>query len=334
MDDLDVVDGEVGSLIRRSVAAVADRCPSRRGDPGTSHVTCWSRLAELGFTDLRWDDAASTADALIVVEEMAAAVCGAPVLFGALLVPQLLRSAALGDSEVLALARSGRLGLAMRPDLHTVADGDRECVCVSASALTHALTLSGNEVGLVALGPGTTTVDLSSDARSPAGAVRGLGRVADDGLVRFHTLCLLGVAADALGAGRRLLTDAVEHSRTRVQFGRPIGAFQAVQHLCADSYWQLDALRSAVLYGAWALDKGMTEEASETALAAKAFSCRAAFDAVVNSMQIFGGMSITWEHHAHYHLRRVLLDRELFGNADSSARAMHAHSMAVSDGLR
>ncbi|WIM89641.1 acyl-CoA dehydrogenase family protein [Candidatus Mycobacterium wuenschmannii] len=112
-------------------------------------------------------------------------------------------------------------------------------------------------------------------------------------------------AADALGAARAIVHLVVEYAKVRRQFGQPIGAFQAVQHLCADMYETVELARSGVIHALWAADAGTRTERHAAALRAKAFAGRLA-TVGDTAIQVFGGIGYTWEHDAHLYLKRLL----------------------------
>jgi alkylation response protein AidB-like acyl-CoA dehydrogenase len=121
-------------------------------------------------------------------------------------------------------------------------------------------------------------------------------------------------AADALGAARAIL-NLVEYAKVRRQFGQPIGAFQAVQHLCVDMYETVELARSGVIHALWAADAGNRAERHVAAMRTRAFSGRLA--AVGDTaIQVFGGIGYTWEHDAHLYLKRLLSWSAFLGGAD------------------
>ncbi len=116
---------------------------------------------------------------------------------------------------------------------------------------------------------------------------------------------IIAWAADALGAARAVLHLVVEYAKVRRQFGQPIGAFQAVQHLCVDMYETVELARSGVIHALWAADAGNRAERHAAAMRTKAFAGRLA--AVGDTaIQVFGGIGYTWEHDAHLYLKRLL----------------------------
>ncbi|MEW2276966.1 MULTISPECIES: acyl-CoA dehydrogenase [Streptomyces] len=136
----------------------------------------------------------------------------------------------------------------------------------------------------------------------------------DSALVRDLAAVLL--AADACGTAARSLDTAAEHARVREQFGRPIGAFQAVKHLCADMLVRLEQARALTWDAARAADEP-SEVRELTAALAAATAPEAAYSCAKDAIQILGGIGFTWEHGAHLQLRRAVLARQLLGAADA-----------------
>jgi alkylation response protein AidB-like acyl-CoA dehydrogenase len=126
-------------------------------------------------------------------------------------------------------------------------------------------------------------------------------------------LIAIALAAEQLGGARRCLDMAVGHAMTRVQFGRPIGSFQAIKHMCADVLVRLESARSAYLY-AVGLEAGAGDRTAMAATVTRAM-CSAAFShAAKQNIQIHGGIGYTWEHDAHLFLRRAKSVELLFGS--------------------
>jgi alkylation response protein AidB-like acyl-CoA dehydrogenase len=121
------------------------------------------------------------------------------------------------------------------------------------------------------------------------------------------------LAAEAVGGIDRSLDMSVEHAKTREQFGRKIGSFQAIKHRCADMFVDAQAARAHACAAAAAQAEAQAQ-ASLAASAAKAF-CSTAYQRTVRSMiQIHGGMGFTWEHPAHLYFKRATSDALLFGD--------------------
>ena len=143
-----------------------------------------------------------------------------------------------------------------------------------------------------------------------------LGSLPDGALDAVRDDVLVTWAADALGAARAVLALAVEHAKVRHQFGQPIGAFQAVQHLLVDALETVELVAGGVLHAAWAADAGEPEERHLAALRLKAFAGRLATVGDI-AIQVLGGIGYTWEHDAHRYLRRLLGWSVAFGSASS-----------------
>jgi alkylation response protein AidB-like acyl-CoA dehydrogenase len=140
------------------------------------------------------------------------------------------------------------------------------------------------------------------------------GTVADPELMRWEALAQVALCADMVGAMRGALDLAVSYVSDRIQFGRPIGSFQAIQHLAADQHVSIEASQSATYYAAWAVDGLDPKAALSAALTAKTYVSRRGRQVTESVLQMHGGMGHTWEHRAHYFLRRVLLDRVTLGD--------------------
>ncbi|MEU7811335.1 acyl-CoA dehydrogenase family protein [Pseudonocardia sp. NPDC049154] len=309
-------DTEEEADLRATARDIARRC---RDTAGEDHTACWAALHGAGFTQLREADEdgsplATATMTAIVVEELAGAVCGAP-LVGALLAGELARLGGVSpDAPATVL---------LAEDLAGLADDGAGLAWDAGAPLRHALALSGDGLLVVDLGEPTGTQDLSRFVARSSGAARRLGAAPSaDALERFASFARLLLAADLLGTAGRVFADAVEYAKQRIQFGVPIGSFQSVQHLCGRAYAEVEALRSAVITAAWALDAGA--EHRETSLVAKSYAARAGVEIVEHAVQVFGGVAITWEFPAHRHLRRALLDAEVFGGAEATADALLA----------
>jgi alkylation response protein AidB-like acyl-CoA dehydrogenase len=121
-------------------------------------------------------------------------------------------------------------------------------------------------------------------------------------------------AADALGAGERLLEMTVSYVKVREQFGRPLGSFQSVKHKAADMLTTLKGARAATYYAAMALD-ARAADAGAAASTAKAFTGDGVAALAGEALQTHGGIGFTWEHELHRYLRRAKTDQLLDGSA-------------------
>ena len=137
-------------------------------------------------------------------------------------------------------------------------------------------------------------------------------RDAEQALSGVGLLAALAAAAEAVGAAEQCLTRTVEYAQVREQFGRPVGAFQAIKHHLADVYVGVESARSAVYYAAWALD-GAGADAEAAVLLALAQAQESLRAAAAEAIQVHGGIAITWEHDAHLYFKRAMADELLFG---------------------
>lgn len=123
------------------------------------------------------------------------------------------------------------------------------------------------------------------------------------------------LCAEMVGAAERAMEMAVEWGKTRIQFGRPIGSFQAVSHKCADMLVGVESGRSLAYYACLALDEGRSD-ARAAVSAAKAYLSDVFPWIAEACLQIHGGMGYTWEHDAHLYLRRARAAEVRFGDAE------------------
>jgi alkylation response protein AidB-like acyl-CoA dehydrogenase len=126
-------------------------------------------------------------------------------------------------------------------------------------------------------------------------------------------LAAVGLAAEQVGGAQKVLEMAVEYAKVRVQFGRPIGSFQAIKHKCADMLLEVESAKSAAYYGMWCAAE-MNDELPSTASLAKAYCSEAYFHAAAENIQIHGGIGFTWEHPAHLYFKRAKSSELLFGD--------------------
>jgi alkylation response protein AidB-like acyl-CoA dehydrogenase len=126
-------------------------------------------------------------------------------------------------------------------------------------------------------------------------------------------LAAVGLAAEQVGGAQKVLEMAVEYAKVRVQFGRPIGSFQAIKHKCADMLLEVESAKSAAYYGMWCASE-MNDELPSVASLAKAYCSEAYFHATAENIQIHGGIGFTWEHPAHLYFKRAKSSELLFGD--------------------
>jgi alkylation response protein AidB-like acyl-CoA dehydrogenase len=123
------------------------------------------------------------------------------------------------------------------------------------------------------------------------------------------------LAVEQVGAAQHMLDVSVEYAKTRWQFGRPIGSFQAVKHRLADMLVDLEHARSTAYHAVWALTDGSDDPALAASIAQA--TCSAAFSRIAtDAIQVHGGIGFTWEHQAHLYFKRATTDAALLGSAE------------------
>ena len=289
--------------------------------------TVWDGLTDLGVPGIPVPEALGGAGGSLLDVAVALEACAHGMVPGPVL-PTLLAAVVLSsEKEILEALAEGSIcfGVGMGRSTVTVGEGvasGEASLLWGARTSTRLLVPTAGPDWLV-VGTGETAraeaapaVDLSCRvglARLDSVPVDTLAVVPLDAL-RVHEVAVVLAAAEAAGIARWCLETAVEYAKVREQFGRPIGSFQAVKHLCAE---MLEAAESATAV-AWAA-AGAYEDAEQFSIAA-AVAGAVALDAAVvtaqNAIQVLGGIGFTWEHDAHLYLRRAMVNRQLVGGSD------------------
>ncbi|OHV06210.1 acyl-CoA dehydrogenase family protein [Mycobacterium talmoniae] len=289
-------------------------------------------------------------DAAIVVEELGAALFCGPV-FGtlALSIPALLaapdtpvRTQVLGP--LVAGTRTAAFAVPERAGRFAA-----DAVTVQATGSADAWTLSGtvervvdadaaDDLLVAAAGPDGValfvvdaaetgvqqTVLSTMDLTRPQATVRFVDAPARllAGPEQANQICQRALqvaavllAAEQVGGAQHLLDLSVAYAKDRLQFGRPIGSFQAVKHRIADMLVDQEHARSAAYYGAWALQDGSDDPALAASIAQA--TCSAAFTRIAtDTVQVHGGIGFTWEHQTHLYFKRAFTDAALLGSPE------------------
>tara|TARA_R110000824_G_scaffold390760_2_gene587390 strand:+ start:56802 stop:57893 length:1092 start_codon:yes stop_codon:yes gene_type:complete len=328
---------KVSSLER--VRAVADARDARPDD-------IWHALVDLGVPGLLIDEefggmGLKLLDAALITEALGRFVTPVPFIASAVMAP--LAIAALGTATQkeawLPKLASGEAiaGVAVSEQ----ASGAREGAGVAASAgklngkslfvldfaAANVFVVADNAGGLhlvPADAKGVTKIDLTSiDLTRSLGELR-FDNVAaeplDQGdakatLQRMLDAGRIMLAADVLGAGWMMIDKAVDYAKERKQFGRVIGSFQAVKHLCAEMASEIEPGRSLVWYAAHAFDE-MPDEASLMAIHAKSYMGDIGRFVARTATEVHGGMGFTDLLGLHYWFKRIGLDRQLLGSPE------------------
>jgi alkylation response protein AidB-like acyl-CoA dehydrogenase len=324
---MDVTLTDDQQLLRDTAANLADDLGCTTADAlDDLSADVWTPLVELGVPALRSPALAGVeatgVEVALVVEQFGRTLSPAPTLGQAVLVPDLLDAA--GAEGALERVAGGdlRMAPAFRTDLSTLASLGDDAVAIDARGATHAVLLD-RERRLVAValdGAPLDTLDLTRtlvpvapDAR--VADVGDLGGTVDDAAWdTAQALSLTAFAADLVGVMQGALDDVVAYVAERKQFGVAVGTFQAVQHLAADALVQLEGARSCCWYAAWAVDHLDSDHALLAAHVANGYASRAGLEVVEATVQMFGGIAITWEQTSHLRLRRALFDRQVGGD--------------------
>lgn len=338
----------VSSLMRdkSSEAAVRATMETAQGyDP-----VLWSQLVETGIVGLIVDSehggtGLGPVELELVMEATGAALLCSPLISSSVLAAGLLRAS--GDS-----AAQARLlpGIATGTTIATVAiTGDSgtwapDGVTVDAKAANGNTLLDGvasyvthgqiaNLLLVVArtgggLGIFEVTADASGLTRTPLPSfdktlrlarlefadtpARQIGTMGWPAVQSALDLALVALAGEQAGGARRIFDMTIEYAQTRIQFGRPIGGFQALKHMAADLLIEVESGTSAARHAAEQLAE-KTSQADE-AVSLAAFACAEAYEKVAaTAIQMHGGIAFTWEHPAHLYLRRARAYAQLFG---------------------
>ncbi|MFE4918776.1 acyl-CoA dehydrogenase [Streptomyces sp. NPDC056661] len=318
--------------IRKLLDASAPSAPGVR--PGY-----WDGLAEQGLLALHLPEGdggggGALLDLAVVLEETGRAALPGPYL------ATVLASALLGGAGASDLARAladgtrigavalgpgtltavesegGHLLDGVAPPVLSGADADLLLLPAASAGGTRWFAVDSAAEGL------TIRPHRGADPTRPTAEVRAGGvfvpaaravRI-DTGTVRDLAAVLL--AAEACGTAAWALDTAVAYAKVREQFGRPIGQFQGIKHLCADMLVRVEQARALVWDAARAADEAPETRALVAALAAGT-ALDAAHSCAKDCIQILGGIGFTWEHDAHLHLRRAVVARQLLGAGDA-----------------
>ncbi|PXX67041.1 alkylation response protein AidB-like acyl-CoA dehydrogenase [Nocardia tenerifensis] len=301
-----------------------------RADPSAFWRAYWPALADLGiFRVAVAEDAGgaggTVADLAVLVEQAAHDLVGGPVLATAL--ANLITAGGLDERTPCGVALDFMVGA--RVSVATEAkeltlDGDWDSV-VGATPETAVLLPVSFPQGRrwVLLAPDTE--GLRVEPLSPADLSTPLARVhcagvrvpADRIFTSPHAvedLVVVLAAAELAGLAGWCLSTAVEYAKVREQFGRKIGSFQAVKHICAWMLCRTELIRAVAADAAAAVDEGGAELPVAAAIAA-AIALDAAVETAKDCVQVLGGIGFTWEHDAHLYLRRATALRQLLGGS-------------------
>ena len=277
----------------------------------------WEHLA--GWTEL---GAGPMTDLCLFLEETGAALAPGPFFATTVLWSPLATAIGADPAGVGTVAMAGANGawqVNQDPVKTFVLDADRtEQVAFVLAGPSVAVADSSS----ISLRP-VDTVDSSRrvfEARVPEGIV---GEPVDPSVIEeLLERAWVGLSAELMGTARRLLETTIAYAKARVQFDRPIGSFQAIQHKLADVALGVERAWAATYYAAMAMDAGgpggggADSDRRRAAHVAKAASAGAAHRAAKDAVQVHGGIGFTWEHDLHLWMRRAFASEALFGSRE------------------
>lgn len=250
------------------------------------------QIAATGWRSLR-SDGATGVEVAIVAEEFGRRLVDSPFL-GPVLADDLARR--LG-AEVDGISAT------------TVAVDER---AVDARGARRALGLSGSTVLSTDLGDVRTGADLTRAEAELGGGDETLGELSADEAARWQALALVTTTADLVGIARGAQAVACDYAKIREQYGKPIGSYQAIAHLLAESLALIEGSISVLRHAAWGVDELEPAQAIRAAQIAKVYCARATRTVCETAVQVHGGIGNTWECIAHVYLRRALTSTELW----------------------
>jgi alkylation response protein AidB-like acyl-CoA dehydrogenase len=303
-------------------------------------TTVWAAMAEQGWLALEVPEdedglGLGMVELAVLCEQIGRRLVAAPFL------PSILALGALSTAEARADAatKEWRSALAEGSSVGCVAFSPGDDVRAETAGADGALRLYGNtpptafapsaDVAVVVLPGLVAAVDLRSEGRPDA--VPAMDRTRELGLLTFENTpaVALGGAeaadlvldraatlagAEMLGAADRVLSMSVDYAKDRVQFGKPIGSFQAVKHMLADALVDVEGMRSTVYYAAWCAAADDDDRALAASMA-KAWCSDASRRVMGTGLQVHGGIGFTWEHDMHLYVKRAQLDQVSYGDA-------------------
>ncbi len=317
----------------------------------------WSAMAEQGWLAVavpedRGGLGLGWVEVAVLVGEVGAHTAPAP------LTPTLVALAALVEAEAPADAHAEAVdAMAAGESIGAVAwtalddavavDGDAGAVTLTgrlgpveaASVADRVVVVTPTDVFLVELDtdtrpPAEPAMDLTRTLSwfdlDATPAIRLGGRAHAD---RLTALGAVASSAELLGGADRVLAMSTEYAKDRVQFGAPIGSFQAVKHRCADMLVDVEGMRSTTWYGAWAVATD-DDGAAMAASTAKVWCHDASKRVMASGLQVHGGIGFTWEHDLHLFIKRAQVAQLAFGDASHHRRRLAVELRArVDEGL-
>lgn len=348
---------ELRAVVAQFVARNGDHEAVRQSvdsDPGYS-VARWNTLnqelqiAALAVPEALGGHGFGFADLGVVLEETGAALLPEPILASAVVACQALVRADDADTvadllgEVMEGTRT--IGVALDGDLALSGDGVTAVAGGTVDGIVEGVLWGQAIESLVTVATSggqrvLVVVDLDRASRSPrevvdltrrradlrlegaaARVIVGAGRL-EQVLRELRLITGAALAAEHAGIAARLLDDTVAYVQQRHQFGRSIGSFQAIKHRLADMLVDRERARSAAMYALAVLDEGDATDVDLAVAVASSVCADAVTRSAYEAIQLHGGIGFTWEHSAHFYLRRALGDEGAFGGGREARRSI------------
>ena len=344
----DLRDAVADLMTKRSPEAEVRRLMA--GDTGYDPAV-WAQMAGMGLVGLTIPEefggaGAGAAELAVVAEQMGRALLCAPYLSTAVLAPYLLL--ALNDTAecaavlpriaagelitAVAFAEQGSARPPQHPTTTATATGDGWLLTgektfvldATVAELFYVQAETGFSVAIFAVdrgAPGLSAFPLDTVDKTRKQATvtlsdtpgRRIGGAGGPALKSALDRAAVALIAEQAGGAMHAMQMAVDYARTRYQFGRAIGSFQAVKHMCVDMLLEAQSALSAARHVAQAFDAAEAARFADLALA-QAYCSEAFATVAANTIQVHGGIGFTWEHPAHLYLRRARTDAQLLGD--------------------
>jgi alkylation response protein AidB-like acyl-CoA dehydrogenase len=308
------------AIKRTAKEFLADRFTLERvrelAESGGYHDEAWTEVCELGWPGIFIEEkhggqGLGVIELVILMEELGYALAPVPFLSNAAagLALQFAGTPEQRERWLPGIASGearGTVGLLSDGEARLVPDADgADVIVVFTGAGAFAVERSAADVEPIeTMDPTRRFARVRADGGDPL--------VGDGGDAPYRIAT--AVAAELTGVGQRAMEMAVDYARERKQFGRPIGAYQAVSHRCAQMLLEVEGARSASYYAGWCADAEQ-ETLPLAASMAKAYASDAGWRVTASSLQVHGGIGFTWEHDLHFFLKRAKVDGLLYGSA-------------------
>ena len=311
-------------LAKRSpLSAVREAAESR-----TYPDALWSEIRDLGWPGIAIDEehggqGLGLVELVILAEELGYACAPTPFLSNAIagLVIDSAASDAQRDRWLPGIAsgegRGSIAGTGDEPGLVPDAEG---AAVIGLDPMTEPRLVDGSAAKI-------EPVELIDATREYARVSAAAGEPLDGDVARGLQVGAVALSAELVGLAQRAMNLAVDYAKERQQFGRPIGAYQAVSHRCAGMLYDTEEARSLTYYAAWCAG-AEPQSLPLAAHMAKARASDAAWRVTNDALQVLGGIGFTWEHDLHFLLKRAKVGSELLGDA-----RMHREQVASLAGL-